>query len=124
MVEAVVLIQNDVGRWDPVTVPENAAREILRLREELEQTKQEASRMANVAGKVRVNLIEAVDRTRPLCPDHRDKASGYHCLLCELELRTRAAKQLRHRMEQAGLVLVDTLRIWPWLQDEEPAHGE
>ena len=27
----------------------------------------------------------AFDRARPLCPDHRDKASGRECLMCEIE---------------------------------------
>lgn len=33
-------------------------------------------------------MLHAMERLRPLCPDHQDKARGYQCLLCEIERRT------------------------------------
>ena len=47
--------------------------------------------------RLRVGLTkqrEAFDRLRPLCPDHRDKAKGHPCLLCEIE-------RLRQRLDNA-----------------------
>ena len=35
-------------------------------------------------------LIEAFDRARPLCPDHRDKQRGKSCLACRIETLERA----------------------------------
>lgn len=30
-------------------------------------------------------ILEAVDRARPLCPNHRDKQHGKTCLACRIE---------------------------------------
>ena len=44
------------------------------------------------AARAFARLVAALERQRPLCPDHRDKAKGYPCLLCEIE-RLRAGIQ-------------------------------
>lgn len=39
--------------------------------------------------------MSALERARPLCPDHRDKAAGQPCLLCEIERLRRENDCLR-----------------------------
>ena len=47
-----------------------------------------------------IRQIKAMERMRPLCPDHRDKAKDFPCLMCEIE-RLRAGKH--DRLEEARL---------------------
>ncbi len=30
-------------------------------------------------------MLDSIDRTRPLCPDHRDKQAGSECLACRID---------------------------------------
>lgn len=40
-------------------------------------------------------FLEAVERQRPLCPDHRDKQVGKPCLACRIEELERTLRQAR-----------------------------
>jgi hypothetical protein len=37
---------------------------------------------------VPIKFLHAMERQRPLCPDHRDKQSGKDCLACTIESLT------------------------------------
>jgi hypothetical protein len=65
------------------------------------------------AARAFARLVAALERQRPLCPDHRDKAGGYPCLLCEIERLRTDNHHLRGLLETAvdawecGLSVVD-----------------
>ena len=57
---------------------------------------------------------ESVDRTRPLCPDHRDKQAGKSCLVCEVEQERGAAYNAEQGFERAQAdrrALVDKMAV-------------
>lgn len=45
-------------------------------------------------------LVVAYERQRPLCPDHRDKAKGFPCLMCEIERLTKQRDDLGTMIRQ------------------------
>ena len=52
-------------------------------------------------------IASAIERSRPLCPDHRDKQAGKECLACEIErLKARLYCVVRNavRLEIKSLV--------------------
>ena len=55
---------------------------------ELDQLRLDNERLRKQA-KCYKGQMESLERTRPLCPDHRDKQSGKYCLVCRLEVSER-----------------------------------
>lgn len=54
--------------------------------------------------------MAALERARPLCPDHRDKAAKHHCLLCEIERLQRENEYLKNVTTIAARRLPDEKR--------------
>ena len=49
-------------------------------------------------GRIPMKFLHSMERQRPLCPDHRDKAKGYPCLLCEIERLSADNENLRRQI--------------------------
>ena len=40
-------------------------------------------------------ITDSFERTRPLCPDHRDKQEGSGCLACRIEMLINSIKKMK-----------------------------
>ena len=61
-----------------------------------------------------VRLVKSIERSRPLCPDHRDKQKGKPCLACTIERLERENLALKR---EAGYF---SYLLWNAVRDKSP----
>lgn len=55
-------------------------------------------------GAFTARMVGAIERQRPLCPDHRDKQTGKPCLACTIEA---AEREIQHWKDKCGEVAAE-----------------